>query len=160
MKNGLVNFADLLGLTRYGAAFVFGLALLALSPTLAHAQTQPAVSAAKSSVQAPVANSAQSQRSVAALEQEVLMLRDRVAMLEQRVQDPVRAPLVIDFQNRLPKSGWIYSARGRGHQALDEAVTRWCQTLGYKAGQSLLADVITPQTLIMCFDPPPEQKNQ
>lgn len=159
MKNGLSNFSDLVGLTIYCATFVLGLAPLALSSTIAHAQTQPA-SAAKPSLQAPVSNSAQPQRSVAALEQEVLMLRERVAMLEQRVQNPVRPPLVIDFQNRLPKSGWIYSARGRGHQALDEAVTRWCQTLGYKAGQSLLADEITPQTLIMCFDPPPEQKNQ
>lgn len=160
MKNGLVNFADLVGRTVYGAAFASCLALLALSPTLAYAQTQPAVSAAKSSVQAPVANSLQPQKSVAALEQEVLMLRERVAILEQRVQNSVRPPLVIDFQSRLPKSGWIYSARGRGHQALDEAIARWCQTLGYKSGQSLLADDVTPQTLIMCFDPPAEQKNQ
>lgn len=88
------------------------------------------------------------------------MLRERVALLEQRVQSSSRPPLVIDFQDRLPGSGWIYSARGRGYQALDEAVTRWCQTLGYKAGKSLLADQVGPQTLIMCFDPPPEQKNQ
>ncbi|GBF59139.1 hypothetical protein PbB2_02831 [Candidatus Phycosocius bacilliformis] len=159
MKSGLVNFSDLVGLTRHFAAFVLALSPLALCTSAAYAQAQPP-STSKSAVQAPVANSAQPQRSVASLEQEVLMLRERVALLEQRVQNSVRAPLVIDFQNRLPKSGWIYSARGRGHQALDEAVTRWCQTLGYKAGQSLLADEITPQTLIMCFDPPPEQKNQ
>lgn len=159
MKNGLVNFSDLVGRTRYFVALVLALSPLALSASVAHAQTQPA-SAAKSSVQALVANSAQPQRSVASLEQEVSMLRERVALLEQSVQNAVRPPLVIDFQNRLPKSGWIYSARGRGHEALDEAVTRWCRTLGYKAGQSLLADQITPQTLIMCFDPPPEQKNQ
>lgn len=159
MKSGLVNFSDLVGLTRYFAAFVLALSPLALSASVAYAQTQPP-SAAKSSVQAPVANSAQPQRSVASLEQEVLILRERVALLEQRVQNSVRAPLVVDFQNRLPKSGWINSARGRGYQALDEAVARWCQTLGYRSGQSLLADGITPHTLIMCFDPPPEEKNQ
>ncbi len=159
MKNGLGNFSDLVGWACYSAGLILGLAPLALSATPADAQTQPA-SSAKPSGQATVATPAQAQRSVASLEQEILMLRERVALLEQRVQHFSRPPLVIDFQSRLPSSGWIYSARSRGTDALNEAVTRWCQTLGYKAGQSLLADQVGPQTFIICFDPPPEQKNQ
>lgn len=159
MKNGLGNFSDLIGWACYSAGLVLGLAPLAFASTPADAQTQPA-SSPKSSVQASVATPAQAQRSVASLEQEILMLRERVAILEQGARVASRPPLIVDLRDRETKYAWIAMARNRSQDALDEGVDRWCKYIGYQRGEFMLADYTAQQTIFICFDPPPEQKNQ
>ncbi len=88
------------------------------------------------------------------------MLRERVAILEQNARVASRPPLVVDLRDRETKYAWIAMARNRSQEALDEGVDRWCKYIGYQRGEFMLADYTAQQTIFICFDPPPEQKNQ